>query len=138
MYLTIPEAAVQYTDLKLFIQTNNLKRDPNGEHAEWLEETVGGYYLTIPKGTSLEQRGTIKFLTSRIASAETVTIRTADNSQALFTPASASFTNLPITGTLTLDGEEPLSNNSLLRCSVKWHACRRFGYTICGGEYSDL
>lgn len=119
MYLTIPEAAVQYTDLKLFIQTNNLKRDPNGEHAEWLEETVGGYYLTIPKGTSLEQRGTIKFLTSRIASAETVTIRTADNSQALFTPASASFTNLPITGTLTLDGEEPLSNNSFITLQRK-------------------
>ena len=119
MYLTIPEAAVQYTDLKLFIQTNNLKHDPNGEHAKWFEKTVGGYYLTIPKGTPLEQRGMIKFLTSRIASAETVTIRTADDSQALFTPASASFTNLPITGTLTLDGGEQLSSNSFITLQRK-------------------
>lgn len=104
LYFSIPQVAVQYTDLTLFIKTKNLEPDPEGPNAKWLSPVDGGYTLNIPMGTVLEERGTIKLLTKRIASAETVTISTVDDSQALFAPASAAFTNLPVTGTISCDG----------------------------------
>ena len=104
MHFSIPQEALATTSVKFFIRTNNLKPDPSDPNAGWLEATQGGYYLNVPQGENLEARGTLHFLTTRIASAETVTISTVDNTQALFESASATFANEPVTGTLTLSG----------------------------------
>lgn len=115
IHFSISNDAVATTDLKVFIRTNNLKPNPDDPNAQWLEETTGGYYFTIPQNFELLTRGTLRFLTKRIASAETVTISTFDDTQALFTPASASFGNAPITGTIQLsDADAPLTTSSFI------------------------
>ena len=116
MHFAIPQEALATTSVKFFIQTNNLKPDPSDPNAGWLEATQGGYYLNVPQGENLEARGTLHFLTTRIASAETVTISTVDNTQALFESASATFANEPVTGTLTLSGSNApqLHENSFI------------------------
>ncbi len=121
MHFSIPKEAVAYTDVTFFIRTNNLIPNPDDSYSEWLKPVDGGYNFTIPKGFELAERGTLRFLTSRIASAETVTISTLDDKQALFTPASASFENEAITGTLTLSGENAptLTTNSFITLERK-------------------
>lgn len=114
IHFSISNDAVATTDLKVFIRTNNLKPNPDDPNARWLEETTGGYYFTIPQNFELLNRGTLRFLTKRIASAETVTISTSDDTQALFTPASASFVNEPITGTIKLEDDGPLATTSFI------------------------
>lgn len=121
MHFSIPKEAVAYTDVTFFIRTNNLIPNPDDSYSEWLEPVDGGYNFTIPKGFELAERGTLSFLTNRIASAETVTISTLDDTQALFTPASASFENEAITGTLTLSGDNvpTLTANSFITLERK-------------------
>lgn len=114
IHFSISDDAVKTTDLKVFIRTNNLKPNPDDPNARWLEEATGGYYFTIPQNFELLTRGTLRFLTKRIASAETVTISTFDDTQALFTPASASFVNEPITGTIKLDDGGSLATTSFI------------------------
>ena len=114
LHFSISDDAVKTTDLKVFIRTDNLIPDPTDPNAKWLEKTTGGYYFTIPQNFGLLNRGTLKFLTNRIASAETVTISTFDGTQALFTPASASFANQPITGTIRLDDNGLLATTSFI------------------------
>lgn len=121
MHFSIPKEAVAYTDVTFFIRTNNLIPNPDDSYSEWLESVDGGYNFTIPKGFELAERGTLRFLTNRIASAETVTISTLDDKQALFTPASTSFENEAITGTLTLSGDNvpTLTTNSFITLERK-------------------
>lgn len=114
IHFSISDDAVKTTDLKVFIHTDNLIPDPTDPNARWLEKTTGGYYFTIPQNFELLTRGTLKFLTNRIASAETVTISTFDDTQALFTSASASFANQPITGTIQLDDKGLLATTSFI------------------------
>lgn len=122
MYFSIPQEAIQNTSVKFFIQTKNLKPDQSDPNNKWLEETIGGYYLNVPQGTDLQDRGKLKFITKRIASAETITISTVDDSQALFKTSFASFDNLPITGTLKLSdasSTHTLTNNSFVTLERK-------------------
>ena len=122
MYFSIPQETIQNTSVKFFIQTKNLKPDQSDPNNKWLEETIGGYYLNVPQGTDLQDRGKLKFITKRIASAETITISTVDDSQALFKTSFASFDNLPITGTLKLSdasSTHTLTNNSFVTLERK-------------------
>lgn len=114
IHFTIPNAAVETTDVKFLIRTNNLEPVKDAPNSSWLTPTDGGYYFTVPKKFQLDKHGTLYFQTKRIASAETVTISTADESQALFIPASASFGNEPITGTLQLSDGSNLSESSFI------------------------
>lgn len=104
MNFTIPKEVIDITDLTLFIKTNNLKPDKSGPNAIWLKPAKGGYLLNIPKGTPVGECSTFQFLTNRIANAETVSINMVENSQVLFESEFASFTNLPISGKLKLEG----------------------------------
>lgn len=104
MHFSIPLEAVERTSVRFFIRTNNLVLNDEDPNKNYLKKVDGGYIFTVEQGYKLENRGTLKFLTNRIASAETVTISTVDDSEALFASASASFTNEPITGTLKLEG----------------------------------
>lgn len=109
--LQIPSKAVQYNDVSFLIKTQNLI--PADGNVYPLTPAEGGYRFTIPKGIS----GTIylHFLTNRIANGETITINAVDNT-ALFNPATYTYTNTPIRGTIALDGENPpeLTVNSFI------------------------
>lgn len=110
MYISIPQEAVRYTDVTFFIQTDNL--EPAEGNAYEMTPVSGGYQFTVPEGTQTADRRELYFRTKRIASAETVTISTVGD-QALFETASATFENLPVTGTVTLAGADaPQLNTS--------------------------
>ena len=102
---TLPQASVQYNDATFFISTQNLI--PAADNTYTLTETEGGYNFTVPQQTAnTDINIMLNFLTNRIANGETLTIDAVDNT-ALFNPASATFTNTPIRGTITLDGDNP-------------------------------
>lgn len=107
---TIPNEAVQKTGLKLYLLTKNLEHDPADPHYGHLKPLPGGigYELNIPQGTShVGTEGKLSFLTTRIASAETITLRTADDTQVLFNSFTGAFTNKPVKGMIRLsDGNE--------------------------------
>lgn len=109
---TLPQASVQYNDVTFFISTQNLI--PAEGNTYPLTATEGGYNFTIPQGTDTSNI-MLNFLTNRIANGETVTIN-AINNTALFNPASATFSNTPIRGTLALGGDTPpeLKTNSFI------------------------
>ena len=110
MYISIPQEAVKYTDVTFFIQTDNL--EPAEGNAYEMTPVSGGYQFTVPEGTQTADRRELYFRTKRIASAETVTISTVGD-QALFETVSATFENLPVTGTVTLAGADaPQLNTS--------------------------
>lgn len=102
---TLPQASVQYNDATFFISTQNLI--PAADNTYTLTETEGGYNFTVPQQTAnTDINIMLNFLTNRIANGETLTIDAVDNT-ALFNPASATFTNTPIRGTITLGGDNP-------------------------------
>lgn len=109
--LQIPPEAVQYNDVSFLIKTQNLI--PADGNVYPLTPAEGGYRFTIPKGTS--DQIDLHFLTKRIANGETITINAVDNT-ALFNPATYTYTNTPIRGTIALDGENPpeLTVNSFI------------------------
>lgn len=121
----VPAAAISTTNLNLQILTDNLEVDPSDPYYEYIKPLPdgGGYELTIPKGSQMvsQQGGTLHFLTTRIASADNVTLRTADNTQALFTPFVGSFANTPATGTISLPegATVPLDENSFIALERK-------------------
>ena len=121
----VPADAISTTDLNLQILTDNLEVDPSEPYYEYIKPLPngGGYELTIPKGSQMvsQQGGTLHFLTTRIASADNVTLRTADNTQALFTPFVGSFANTPATGTISLPetATVPLDQNSFIALERK-------------------
>lgn len=118
----IPKSAVQYTDLTLYLLTRNLKPDPSDSHAGHLEplENGEGYRLNIPQGTEqVGNAGQLSFLTTRIASAETVTLCTADDTQALFNPFIGSFSNRPVEGYIRLGDGTLLNRNSFIALERK-------------------
>lgn len=120
MYFRIDKEAVATTRVKLFIGTKNLEPDPDDEYSKWLTPAEGGYFLDIPQGFQLQDYGTLSFVTKRIASGETVTVRTADETQALFTTESVTFSNQPITGTIKLDSDPSrLTTNSFITLERK-------------------
>lgn len=113
---SIPQEAVQYNDATFFIATKNLV--PASGNTYELNEAEGGYNFTIPQGSNVETV-TLHFQTNRIANGETVTINAIDNT-ALFAPASATFTNRPIRGTITLAGDDAkLATNSFITLERK-------------------
>ncbi|CCZ71557.1 putative uncharacterized protein [Bacteroides sp. CAG:702] len=113
---SIPQEAVQYNDATFFIATKNLV--PASGNIYELNEAEGGYNFTIPQGSNVETV-TLHFQTNRIANGETVTINAIDNT-ALFAPASATFTNRPIRGTITLAGDDAkLATNSFITLERK-------------------
>ena len=97
----IPQEAAQYNDVTFHLATQNLV--PTDNNIYQLAETEGGYNFTVPQNTT--GTVTLNFLTNRIANGETITIEAIDNT-ALFTPASVTFSNSPIRGTITLDGTD--------------------------------
>ena len=102
---TLPQASVQYNDATFFISTQNLI--PAADNTYTLTETEGGYNFTVPQQTAnTDINIMLNFLTNRIANGETLTIDAVDNT-ALFNPASATFTNTPIRGTIKLGGDNP-------------------------------
>lgn len=102
---TLPQASVQYNDATFFISTQNLI--PAADNTYTLTETEGGYNFTVPQQTAnTDINIMLNFLTNRIANGEILTIDAVDNT-ALFNPASATFTNTPIRGTITLGGDNP-------------------------------
>lgn len=102
---TLPQASVQYNNATFFISTQNLI--PAADNTYTLTETEGGYNFTVPQQTAnTDINIMLNFLTNRIANGETLTIDAVDNT-ALFNPASATFTNTPIRGTITLVGDNP-------------------------------
>ena len=102
---TLPQASVQYNDATFFISTQNLI--PAADNTYTLTETEGGYNFTVPQQTAnTDINIMLNFLTNRIANGETLTIDAVDNT-ALFNPASATFTNTPIRGTIELGGDNP-------------------------------
>ena len=102
---TLPQASVQYNDATFFISTQNLI--PAADNTYTLTETEGGYNFTVPQQTAnTDINIMLNFLTNRIANGETLTIDAVDNT-ALFNPASATFTNTPIRGTIRLGGDNP-------------------------------
>lgn len=109
----IPREAVQYNDVSFLIKTQNLI--PADGNVYPLTPAEGGYRFTIPKGTSTSDQIDLHFLTNRIANGETITINAVDNT-ALFNPATYTYTNTPIRGTIALDGENPpdLTVNSFI------------------------
>lgn len=111
--LEIPAEAVQYNDVSFLIKTQNLI--PANGNVYPLTPAEGGYRFTIPKGTSTSDQIDLHFLTNRIANGETITINAVDNT-ALFNPATYTYTNTPIRGTIALDGENPpdLTVNSFI------------------------
>ena len=111
--LQIPSEAVQYNDVSFLIKTQNLI--PADGNVYPLTPAEGGYRFTIPKGTSTSDQIDLHFLTNRIANGETITINAVDNT-ALFNPATYTYTNTPIRGTIALDGENPpeLTVNSFI------------------------
>ena len=113
---SIPQEAVQYNDATFFIATKNLV--PASGNTYELNEAEGGYNFTIPQGSAGDV--TLHFQTNRIANGETVTINAIDNT-ALFAPASATFTNRPIRGTITLAGDDApqLATNSFITLERK-------------------
>lgn len=113
---SIPQEAVQYNNATFFIATKNLV--PASGNTYELNEAEGGYNFTIPQGSNVETV-TLHFQTNRIANGETVTINAIDNT-ALFAPASATFTNRPIRGTITLAGDDAkLATNSFITLERK-------------------
>lgn len=102
---TIPQSAVQHNDAHFFIATKNLIPASGNDYSLTEAEDGGGYNFTIPMGTNVSGGVTLHFLTNRIANGETITINAVDNT-ALFAPASATFSNTPIRGTITLDGTD--------------------------------
>lgn len=98
---SIPEAAVQYNDVTFLLETQHLT--PAESNVYPLTPAEGGYRFTVPQGTTGDIE--LHFLTNRIANGETVTINAVDNT-ALFNPASYTYSNTPIEGTLALDGAD--------------------------------
>lgn len=98
---SIPEAAVQYNDVTFLLETQHLT--PAESNVYPLTPAEGGYRFTVPQGTTGDI--VLHFLTNRIANGETVTIDAVDNT-ALFNPASYTYSNTPIEGTLALDGAD--------------------------------
>ena len=108
---SIPEAAVQYNDVTFLLETQHLT--PAESNVYPLTPAEGGYRFTVPQGTTGDI--VLHFLTNRIANGETVTIDAVDNT-ALFNPASYTYSNTPIEGTLALDGADAprLNTNSFI------------------------
>ena len=108
---SIPEAAVQYNDVTFLLETQHLT--PAEGNVYPLTPAEGGYRFTVPQGTTGDI--VLHFLTNRIANGETVTIDAVDNT-ALFNPASYTYSNTPIEGTLALDGADAprLNTNSFI------------------------
>lgn len=100
----IPQEAVQYTDISFLLETQNMTPAPTG-NTYALTAAEGGYRFTIPQGTDTTQPIVLHFLTTRIANGETVTLNATGN-EALFESQSATFSNTPIRGTLTLEGTD--------------------------------
>ena len=98
---SIPQEAVQYNDVTFLLETQHLT--PAESNVYPLTPAEGGYRFTVPKGTTGDI--VLHFLTNRIANGETVTIDAVDNT-ALFNPASYTYSNTPIEGTLALDGAD--------------------------------
>lgn len=121
---TVPGNAIETTGLKVNFLTKNLGVDPSDPYFDYLHAFPGGggYELDIPGGSDkVEAVGSIRFLTTRIASAETVTLCTADDTQALFDPIVKEYANTPATGTISLpEGlETPLDANSFIALERK-------------------
>ena len=108
---SIPEAAVQYNDVTFLLETQHLT--PAESNVYPLTPAEGGYRFTVPQVTTGDI--VLHFLTNRIANGETVTIDAVDNT-ALFNPASYTYSNTPIEGTLALDGADAprLNTNSFI------------------------
>lgn len=106
---SIPEAAVQYNDVTFLLETQHLT--PAESNVYPLTPAEGGYRFTVPQGTTGDI--VLHFLTNRIANGETVTIDAVDNT-ALFNPASYTYSNTPIEGTLALDGADAPQLNSFI------------------------
>ena len=111
----IPQGAATYNDVTFYLATQNLI--PADNNAYQLIETEGGYNFTVPRGKT--GTVTLNFLTNRIANGETITIEAVDNT-ALFAPASVTFSNTPIKGTLKLsDNAAQLTTNSFITLERK-------------------
>ena len=111
----IPQGAATYNDVTFYLATQNLV--PADNNTCQLTETEGGYNFTVPQGTT--GTVTLNFLTNRIANGETITIEAVDNT-ALFAPASVTFSNTPIKGTLKLsDNAAQLATNSFITLERK-------------------
>lgn len=108
---SIPQEAVQYNDVTFLLETQHLT--PAESNVYPLTPAEGGYRFTVPQGTTGDIE--LHFLTNRIANGETVTIDAVDNT-ALFNPASYTYSNTPIEGTLALDGADAprLNTNSFI------------------------
>lgn len=108
---SIPQEAVQYNAVTFLLETQHLT--PAESNVYPLTPAEGGYRFTVPQGTTGDI--VLHFLTNRIANGETVTIDAVDNT-ALFNPASYTYSNTPIEGTLALDGADAprLNTNSFI------------------------
>lgn len=108
---SIPQEAVQYNDVTFLLETQHLTPAESNDYP--LTPAEGGYRFIVPQGTTGDI--VLHFLTNRIANGETVTIDAVDNT-ALFNPASYTYSNTPIEGTLALDGADAprLNTNSFI------------------------
>ena len=98
---SIPQEAVQYNAVTFLLETQHLTPAESNDYP--LTPAEGGYRFIVPQGTTGDI--VLHFLTNRIANGETVTIDAVDNT-ALFNPASYTYSNTPIEGTLALDGAD--------------------------------
>lgn len=114
---TLPKAAVQYTDATFLLETKNLIPDETKGNAYEMTPADGGYKFTIPQQadatTDDDVKVTLNFLTNRIANGETLRL-SAINNTALFNPATATFSNSPIHGTLKLASSNGTDVSELL------------------------
>lgn len=107
---TLPKAAVQYTNATFLLETKNLIPDEaKGGNTYELTPADGGYQFTVPQqaDATTDVEVTLNFLTNRIANGETLRL-SAINNTALFNPATATFSNSPIRGTLKLESNSEM------------------------------